>query len=329
MNSNQKSLVENLKGDVKGLLPYVNPVEDLVWKKEFIGNSWFYIGHFESEGHKLNYLFHLMIIPTPDQGNVLNSMFSITDETTGWHQGENFIFPLSKAEISENEFYMKAPNGVMSGNFDRMRVQATMPHGKVDLTLNAIGHALYNGGGGVFKFLGIDIYQYSIPTLLTTGVITIEDKNYEVNGISWFDRQWQNNPDNVLGRWSWMDLNLDNGDKISLWDVYDLSTKKENAWATVLHPDGTQTVVAVEPLSAGESDYWLSEKSAQRYPTHWVVKIPSLDACLEVIPSPREQELLSEYDFALKYEGACSVKGSYKGKDTTGFCYVELVGVWK
>ena len=54
-----------------------------------------------------------------------------------------------------------------------------------------------------------------------------------------------------------------------------------------------------------------------------------MDACLEVTPSPREQEIVSEFEFLHKYEGASSVKGTYKGKETTGYCYVELVGPWK
>ena len=329
MESNQKTLLENLKQPVRGIMPFVKPAKDLLWKKEFSVNSWFVIGHFETEGHKLNFLFHLMVLAVPNQGPLLNSVVSITDETTGWYYGEDKFYPLALAEISETEFMIKAPNGQMSGNLDKMRVQATIPRGKVDVTLSPEGHVLYNGGTGCFPMFDMEIYQYSLPTLATVGILTIDDKTYEVKGTSWFDRQWENVTLSIGGRWSWMDINLDNGDTISLWGTVDDSTGTENAWATILHPDGSQIVTVVEPLSMGESDHWLSPKSGQKYPTHWIVKIPAMDAILEVTPSPREQEIVSLIDVLHKYEGASFVKGTYKGKKTTGYCYVELVGPWK
>ncbi|OOM73668.1 hydroxyneurosporene synthase (CrtC) [Clostridium puniceum] len=329
MKKNQKTLLENLGENGKGIVPFVKPVEDLYWKKDFNNNSWFVIGHFEAEEHKLNFLVHLMILDMKDQQPIFNSMLSITNETTGWYSGEYKLFPLSDIEISDKEFNMKALNASMSGSLDRMHIQATMPNGKVDVMLSPVGYPLYNGGTGYFPMFDMNIYQYSLPTLDTIGTITIEDKTYEINGTSWFDRQWQKQTINLAGHWSWMDINLDNGDKISLWDTVDHSNGNENAWATILHPDGSQSVVSVEPLSVGESNYWLSTKSGQRYPTHWIVKIPSLDACLEVTPVPREQELIAELEIFNKYEGASTVKGTYKGKETTGYCYVELVGSWK
>ncbi len=329
MNTSQRPLIENLSTNGKGLVPFVKPVEDLYWNKEFDCNSWFVIGHFEAEGHKLNFLYHLMILPSPEQSYMVNSVFSITDETTGWYYGEDKMYPLSQVEISKTEFSIKAPNGSMSGDLNQMHVQAIMPCGKVDVILNPMGHVIYNGGTGYFPLLDMNVHQYSLPTLQTLGTLTVEDKIYEVNGTSWFDRQWQNQEQEIGGHWSWMDINLDNGNKISLWGMVVDSSGNENAWATVLHPDGSQIVVAVEPLSLGESDYWFSEKSGQTYPTRWTVKIPSLEACLEVIPSPRKQEIVSQFELLHKYEGASSVKGTYKGEEVTGYCYVELVGPWK
>ena len=47
--------------------------------------------------------------------------------------------------------------------------------------------------------------------------------------------------------WYWMDLNMDNGDKLSLWCVE--IAKITRAWATVLHADGTNKVVDVTPFT--------------------------------------------------------------------------------
>jgi predicted secreted hydrolase len=192
---------------------------------------------------------------------------------------------------------------------------------------------LYNGGTGLFPMLGMDVHQYSLPTLETSGTVTIEDRAYRISdGTSWFDRQWQNlapSPEGkpLNGKWAWMDLNLDNGDRISLWSADDPSGDN-NSWVTILHPGGGQTVTAIEPLSAGESDHWFSPASGKRYPTHWTVKIPAFDAELEVTPHPRAQELVPNQALAY-YEAASSVHGTYLGKETTGYCYVELVGQWQ
>lgn len=59
-----------------------------------------------------------------------------------------------------------------------------------------------------------------------------------------------------------------------------------------------------------------------------IVKIPDYDATIEVTPSPKEQELSLIHGLA-HYEGASSMKGIYKGKEVTGYGYVELVGAWK
>jgi hypothetical protein len=48
-----------------------------------------------------------------------------------------------------------------------------------------------------------------------------------------------------------------------------------------------------------------------------------------VVPTPREQEIVSKIPMLHKYEGASSMHGTYGGKDVTGVGYVELVGVWK
>jgi choline dehydrogenase-like flavoprotein len=63
--------------------------------------------------------------------------------------------------------------------------------------------------------------------------------------------------------------------------------------------------------------------------TSWTVRIPAMDAELEVVPSPREQEFVSQVPALNKYEGASTMAGTWRGKPARGFGYVELVGVWR
>jgi predicted secreted hydrolase len=219
----------------------------------------------------------------------------------------------------------------MIGDLNRLDLTAKVDGISIDVRLDVESGVLFNAGTGVFPLLGMEIHQYSVPRFATTGTIAIEDDIYQVEGVSWFDRQWQHQDTSTADsiHWSWVDLNLDNGDAISLWSAPDLASGRERAWATVLHADGTQTVTAAEPLVAGARDLWTSPESGQTYPTRWTVRIPALDAEIEVVPAPREQEIVSQVPMLHKYEGASQMHGTYRGKQVTGFGYVELVGVWR
>ena len=122
-----------------------------------------------------------------------------------------------------------------------------------------------------------------------------------------------------------MGISLDNGDRISLWDI--IEGDKEHAFATMLHPDGRHEIVDVEPLAKDATSIWKSAATGHRYPTRWVVSIPMLKARLRVEPLVREQEVVSPIGIH-KYEGASKVAGQMEGKPVTGHAVVELVGDW-
>ena len=313
-----------------GVGPLLDAVGDLPIKADYDVNSWFITGHFTAEGHTISCLYHVMVMPTPDGGRVIQSVASITDETTGWYSSGDIVLPYGGEGETADGIDYRLPNGSMHITPDAIHATATLENGSLDLQLVPISPTIYNGGTGVFPLLGMTIHEYSVPVMKTTGTITMDGKTYQVDGNGWFDRQWQDNgpagsPDTT---WSWMGLRLDNGDSISLWSSYDAAIGKDRAWATVLHEDGSQTVAAVEP-SLGATDEWTSEESGNTYPTRWSVSIPSLDMQFKVDPAPRKQEIVSVAPFLTKYEGASTVTGTSGGKPIKGFGYVELVGVWK
>jgi predicted secreted hydrolase len=127
------------------------------------------------------------------------------------------------------------------------------------------------------------------------------------------------------GRWTWMDLNLSNGWRISLWDATGVEGKSD-AWVTVVDEGGKHVVADLIPLAEDACDYWLSPQSGARFPTRWRVRVPALDMQLDVIAKPREQEVRCLH---ARYEGASSVSGSVRGEKVGGYCYVEMVGDWK
>lgn len=114
------------------------------------------------------------------------------------------------------------------------------------------------------------------------------------------------------------------GDRINLWDLF--AEGSEFSYATVLHPDGTHEIVAVNPLADGTSDFWTSPTTGKRYGTRWTVNIPALDASLTVVAEPQGQEIQADGGI---FEGASSVTGWYRGNPVTGQAYVEQLGNWR
>lgn len=331
-------LLENLKKKMNtGVIPRVDPIAQYRIQDVTV-NSFFAIGRFESKGHILDYQLHLMLL---EKVGVMNYNISITDETTGEFYSDDQIYPFDvctfeiEGEGEDARQIIKVPGGCMIGNAQQAHWEGIMPHGKVVVDLTGYGYAVYNAGSGIFNSCMKDevFRQYSLPTMRTTGVLTIGDVDYPVEGISWMDRQWQQQAENsdLIGakwNWLWMDINLDNGDVISLWDMNSVTRDYNYAWATVMHPDGTQCVCRMELVQDIASEYWRSPVSNQNYPTRFAITIPDIDTKLDVRAVVKESEIVSQIPFLNKYEGACTLEGTYRGQPMGGYCYVEMLGDW-
>lgn len=187
-------LTKNLATTPMGAAPALDITADLAHKRGYTLNSWFVIGHFESEGHTLNYLVHLFALSIGGITVGVDSAASITDETTGWYGVQHGFHPIFRAKARSDRLLVKTPHSSLSGTLDELHVSARIKGASINVTLKAVGHPLYNKGTGRFDMLGMDVFQYSIPTLETTGRLTIDGREFPASGMSWFDRQWQNQP---------------------------------------------------------------------------------------------------------------------------------------
>ena len=284
-------------------------------------DSWYDVAHITAGGHHYGAVIHYL------QNNLAGlsvSDVSLVDEATGWHTKSELTLGPGEGLSDSGGVSIHTDNITWTGNAMEMEVLAVVPEGTMDLTLRPTGPVLYNMGTGYFPLFDKDQYpqvEYAFPTMTTTGSLTLNGRTDEVTGLTWFDRQWGPQPASLStgkASWTWMDLNLSNGDRLSLWDTIDTS---ELAWATVLHPDGSQTIVEVTPVAEGASDVWTSPATGNHYPTHWAITIPSLNASLSVTAVTEEQEFLAPP----RYEGSATVSGVYQGNDVTGYTYVELV----
>jgi predicted secreted hydrolase len=285
-------------------------------------NEWWYtVGHVYANGHEYGYEVQLT-----DGGT---TQIAITDVTAGTYYQQVVQNPAGTFSLSTTDLDIRMPNATLNGPMDTMHLTASLPEGSLDLWLSAKGPTMYGNGTGLFPLLGGSSYYYSLPDLQTAGTLTLNGTTSAVTGTSWLDRQWGTWDWSQLDRWTWMSVQLDNGEAINLWDLFDKQQGEQN-WATVLHRDGSESVVSINPLAPTATDFQTSPTTGQRYAGKWTVEIPSLTTTLTVTAQPVLQEIQAKAPFSPGIdEAAATVTGSYQGEHVTGKVYVEQLGIWK
>ncbi|WP_261565674.1 lipocalin-like domain-containing protein [Frankia gtarii] len=290
-----------------------------------VGEEWWYtVGQVAAHGHKFGYEVQLTSSGVTE--------IAINDITSGRYYSQQVMNKPGTFSASTTQLDVRMPNATLSGPMNAMHLTATLPGGTLDLTLNARGAPMYENGTGLIPVLGGSSYYYSLPNLETSGTVTVDGKASKITGKSWLDRQWGQWDWSQLRKWTWMSIQLHNGDSISLSDLY--SAQGEQHWATVLHPDGSESVVSVNPLAKGATDFQTSPTTGQRYAGKWTVEIPSLAkrgrTTLTVTATPTLQEIQAGLPFTPGInEAASTVTGTVDGTHVTGQAYVEQFGIWK
>jgi predicted secreted hydrolase len=160
-------------------------------------------------------------------------------------------------------------------------------------------------------------YYYSMTRLPTRGRLSLDGRDFDVEGASWLDREWSTSalgPE--LAGWDWLALHLADGRDLMVYRLrrtdgsaapHSRATIIDAAGKTELHQDFTLT-----PLS-----WWTSPHSGVRYPIAMRLTIPSAALTLEVRPLLQDQELQTSVRY---WEGAVDSTG------VPGAGYLELTG---
>jgi predicted secreted hydrolase len=168
-------------------------------------------------------------------------------------------------------------------------------------------------------------YYYSITRLRTSGTVKINDKNYAIDGSSWFDREWATNqltPQQAC--WNWFAIQLSDGSDMMLYQMRlkdgRIDSHSSGKWIAA---DGATTDLATNDFHLIPTKFWESPASKATYPVEWRLSIPKLNLELEVSPPVKNQEL----DLSVIYwEGCIRLKGWRAGKPVDGVGYMELTG---
>ncbi|MEU5703116.1 lipocalin family protein [Streptomyces aurantiacus] len=323
------SALPTARSATSGIPAVVDPVADLGRHAAGPEETWFdsvYItSSVKANGQEFGLQVHTRIIPNRTE-NAYRWTFSVINKTTGWYKDYDAMVEPEDYRWSEGKLDIKAPGLSWTGDSARQSVQVETPWGGLDVEMTPTGPAMNYASTGVFNLVdGVPNYEFALPEMRTSGTLVVDGKKHRVRGTSWLDRQWGEMPLS-LTRWTWMNLNMPNGDKVAIWDTVGSRTK--DSWATVLHPDGSYDVVDVEPLAQSASRRWTSPATHQTYPTRWRVSIPALRSELDVRVTGNPDQEIETPDGSGYLEAASAFTGTYNGKKVRGENYVEMTGEW-
>lgn len=314
-----------------GIPAAIDPEADLGGHAPGPEPTWFdsiyFTSSVQANGHDFGIQAHTRVLPNAGEDEY-RWTFAVTDKTTGWHKDYEAIVDEDDYRWTEDKLDIKAPGLSWTGDSARQKVRMTTPFGSLDVQLVAKGPALNYASTGVFTLVDVPAYEFALPEMRTSGTLEIGDEKHAIRGTSWLDRQWGEMPMN-LQQWSWMNLDMPNGDKIAVWDAVGAET--QHSWATVLHRDGSYDVVEVEPLARHASRPWTSPESGQTYPTRWRIRIPALrtELTVNVVGTPAQEIEAPTTPDGGYYEAAAEFHGTYHGEKVRGENYVELNGSWR
>jgi predicted secreted hydrolase len=173
---------------------------------------------------------------------------------------------------------------------------------------------------------------YSLTRLKTEGTIRLQDRELAVSGLSWLDHEFSTAAlqPGIVG-WDWFSLQLDNGTELMLYRLRQEDGQPNPASSgTLVKADGTTRHLSVDDVKLTIAEHWRSPRSGGRYPSAWLVEVPTAELDLSIVPNLSDQELRTPGSTAVTYwEGSVSIAGKMTGRPVKGKGYVELTGYAK
>ncbi len=168
-------------------------------------------------------------------------------------------------------------------------------------------------------------YYYSFTRLLSTGVVRLGDEEFQVQGLSWMDREWSTSvlSDDIQG-WDWFALQLTNGQELMVYQLRPQSgDSRPLSSGSLVAADGTTQTLGSADVQIKVLHTWQSPTDGTTYPAKWRLRIPGAAMDLTITPYLADQEM---HTLIRYWEGAVRVQGSVQGRPLEGDGYVELTG---
>lgn len=309
---------------------------------DFRTEWWYYTGNLStSRGRQFGYqltMFRIAVQPPPAPGEdpeddstwstrqLYMAHFALSDARAGtfgaFERFSRGAAGLAGASAAPYRVWLE--DWEISGeSADSVRLRAREDAAAIDLSLLRLKPIVLQGREGLDAKgpqPGNASYYYSMTRMRTTGSVRIDGESFDVEGLSWLDREWSTS---ALGEdlegWDWFSLHLDDGRDVM---YYRLRTTDGGAsrysTGSVVDVDGSVRRLEPDDVAARPIRMWESPESGSRYPVAWALRIPSMDIDLEIEPTMDRQELALAVTY---WEGAVRVRGSHEG---SGF--LEMTG---
>jgi predicted secreted hydrolase len=159
-------------------------------------------------------------------------------------------------------------------------------------------------------------YYYSQPYFKATGSVAIDDRQVQVTGLAWMDREWSSQPlaSDQTG-WDWLSLHLNSGEKLML---FRLRQKDGNGFTSGrwFSPDGTGRQIASSDITMTPKAF--TDIEGRRIPTEWNIAITTFALTISCVPLNNRSWMGTSFPY---WEGPISFTGSHSGVG-----YLEMTG---
>lgn len=170
---------------------------------------------------------------------------------------------------------------------------------------------------------------YSITRLETSGALSVDGRNYNVQGMAWMDHEYSTAPlEPSLAGWDWFSLQFADETELMLY----ILRETDGSWSpassgTFVPPSGAPQHLTRDDIEVAVMDRWQSPRSGAKYPSRWRIRVFPLQLDLEISPHLNDQELRLTRSMQVSYwEGSVRVKGHKARRPVEGVGYVELTG---
>lgn len=173
-----------------------------------------------------------------------------------------------------------------------------------------------DNGYSVKSARGQASYYYSQPFFKVSGRLAIDDRQLDVTGQAWMDREWSSQPlaSDQTG-WDWFSLHLDSGEKLMLFRLRQ-TDGHPYASGNWISPDGKS-----EQLAAADIQMTLftsTDIEGRKLPTAWRIDIAARGVRIETAALNPRSWMATSFPY---WEGPISFQGSHRGVG-----YLEMTG---
>ena len=159
-------------------------------------------------------------------------------------------------------------------------------------------------------------YYYSQPYFKASGRVAIDDREVQVTGLAWMDREWSSQPlASDQSGWDWLSLHLNSGEKLML---FRLRQTGDNHFTSgkLFSPDGVGRQIASGDIAMKPKAF--TEIEGRRIPTGWDIAITALPLTISCVALNTKSWMGTRFPY---WEGPISFTGSHNGVG-----YLEMTG---